>query len=82
MTPGLLKSCKKKNLLYLKFIRSPSVANKELLSIGTSSKSSNLLGLGLKNFYEAEFSKTNGDRRLTWKLIRTLMKVNNDEESH
>src|SRR6218665_1174809 len=41
-------------------------------------------------FHEAEFimissmklnfQKNNGDLRLTWKLIRTLMKVNNDED--
>src|SRR6218665_842071 len=79
MTPGLLKSCKKKNLLYLKFIRSPSVANKERF-IKYRNKFKSIRIKVEKNFYEAEFSKMNGDLRLTWKLIRTLMKVNNDED--
>src|SRR6218665_3225269 len=79
MTSGLLKSCKKKNLLYVKFIRSRSVANKDRF-IKYRNKFKSIRLRVKKNFYEAEFSKINGDFRLTWKLIRTLMKVNTDED--
>jgi hypothetical protein len=33
-----------------------------------------------KSSYEAEFSKINGDLKQTWKLIRSLMQLGNDEE--
>jgi hypothetical protein len=33
-----------------------------------------------KSYYEAEFSKISGDIKQTWKLIRSMMQLSNEEE--
>ena len=76
MTSGLLNSCKKKNKLYLKFIKQPNETNKKNFIIyrnkfKTLKKKAELL------YYEIEFQKYNNNLKKQWQIIRSILKTDN-----
>ena len=76
MTSGLLKSCKKKNKLYLKFIRQPNESNKKNFIIYRN-KFKALKKKAEKLYYELEFQTYNNDLKKQWQIIRTILKTDN-----
>lgn len=65
MSPDLLKSFKVKNSLYLKFIKLPNKVNK-MRFIKYRNKFKTIRLRAEKSYYEAEFSKINGDFKQTF----------------
>ena len=74
MTRGLLKSSKKKELLYLKFIKNPTLSNKNKFTVYRN-KFKAIRVKAERNYYAAEFCKYNGDLKQTWRLIKSLVKT-------
>jgi len=76
MTSGLLNSCKKKNKLYLKFIKQPNETNKKNFIIyrnkfKTTKKKAELL------YYEIEFQKYSNNLKKQWQIIRSILRTDN-----
>jgi len=78
MTPGLLKSCKKKNSLYLKYLKTPNEFNKNRFT-AYRNKFKTITIKAEKNHYEIEFCKYKEDLKATWKLIRSIMQLGNGD---
>ena len=79
MTQGLLKSCKTKAKLYLKFIKHPSEQNKNKF-VSYRNKFKSIRIQAEKSFYAAEFCKQSNNLRQTWKIIKNLIgNANNDD---
>lgn len=74
MTVGLLKSCKKKNLLYIKYLKCPNQQNK-LKFIQYRNKFKTVRINAEKNYYAEEFYKHHNDMKMTWKVIRAAMHI-------
>jgi hypothetical protein len=71
MTRGLLKSSKKKEQLYLKFIKNPSEFNRNKF-VTYRNKFKTVRIKAEKYFYATEFDKYKGDLKKTWSLIRSI----------
>ena len=78
MTAGLLKSSKKKASLYLKYIKNPNAYNKNKFIVYRN-KFKTIRVKAEKNYYASEFCKYKEDLRKTWKLIRSIMQLENKE---
>jgi len=76
MTPGLLKSCKKKNKLYLKFIKQPNVINKNNF-ITYRNKFKTLKKKAEQFYYATEFQKHSNNLKKQWNIIRSILKTDN-----
>jgi exonuclease III len=76
MTGGLLKSCKKKNLLYTKYMKTPNQQNKQQF-VKYRNKFKTVRINAEKNYYTAEFYKHQNDLKMTWKIIRAAMHIEN-----
>src|SRR5688572_1861759 len=72
MTPGLLKSCRKKSKLYLKFIKNPSHDNKSKF-VTYRNKFKTIRIRAERKYYESEFLKYSHDLKKTWQVIRTII---------
>ena len=77
MTPGLLKSCRNKNLLYLKYLKNPNIENKNKFT-KYRNKFKSLRKIAEKTYYTAEFLKCHNDLKTTWKLIRSALQLENN----
>ena len=72
MTPGLLKSCLRKERLYVRYKKRPSVEN--WARYVTFRKLFTKLSVEAEHqYYEGEFAKYSQDMRLTWKTIKSLI---------
>jgi len=78
MTTGLLKSSKKKASLYLKYLKNPNILNKNKFT-EYRNKFKTIRIKAEKSYYAAEFCKYKDDLRKTWKLIRSIMQLENRE---
>lgn len=80
MTPGLLKSCKKKNLLYAKYLKNPNSENKTKFT-AYRNKFKAIRLHAEKNYYATEFLNCHSDLKSTWRLIRSALQldVNNEK---
>ena len=76
MTTGLIKSCKTKSKLYLKFIKNPTAPNK-LKFVTYRNKFKSLRIKAEKNYYASEFLRGKNDLKYTWKVIRSILNSNN-----
>jgi Reverse transcriptase (RNA-dependent DNA polymerase) len=80
ITEGLLKSCKKKNKLYKKYIKKPNEDNKNKFVIYRN-KFKKIKLKAKQDYYAFEFAKHNNDIKKTWQLIKSLI-TSNDQDSH
>src|ERR1700733_14829777 len=72
MTEGLLTSCKTKNKLYKKYIKTPSEHNRsKFITYRNNFKKIKLKTQ--KDYYAFEFAKYHNDIKKTWQLIRSLI---------
>jgi Reverse transcriptase (RNA-dependent DNA polymerase)/Endonuclease-reverse transcriptase len=78
MTRGLLKSSKKKSLLYLKYLKNPIPNNKSKF-VAYRNKFKTIRIKAERNYYAAEFCKYENDLKRTWGLIRSIMKMGEQE---
>ena len=78
MTAGLLKSSKKKASLHLKYLKNPNIVNKNKFT-EYRNKFKTIRIKAEKSYYAAEFCKYKDDLRRTWKLIRSIMQLENRE---
>ena len=74
-TPGLLKSCRKKNILYKKYLSNPTVDNK-LKFTCYRSKFKKVKEAAITQFFSNKFLYENNCRK-TWGLINHLMNRDN-----
>jgi Reverse transcriptase (RNA-dependent DNA polymerase) len=81
MTLGLMKSCKKKSKLYLKYIKNPTEKNKSIF-VSYRNKFKAIRLQAEKNFYAAEFCKHSNNLRKTWDLLRTLIGRDNNLDTN
>ena len=72
MTKGLLKSCKVKSKLYLKYIKKPSQANKSKFT-AYRNLFKTLKTKSIQNYYATEFTKYSNDIKKTWNTIRSII---------
>src|SRR6218665_443535 len=72
MTPALLKSCTRKEKLYLKFKKCPSIENKTRYATYRNLFAKLRLEAE-RHYYEDEFLKYSQDIRMTWKTIKGLI---------
>src|SRR6218665_1778948 len=72
MTQGLLKSCKIKSKLYLKFLKNPTEANKQKFIVYRN-KFKALRIRSEKDFYASEFQKHSKDLKKTWQVIKSIL---------
>jgi Reverse transcriptase (RNA-dependent DNA polymerase) len=78
MTRGLLKSSRKKSLLYLKYLKNPNPDSKSKF-IAYRNKFKTIRIKAEKNYYAAEFCKYENDLKKTWSLIRSIVKRGEQE---
>src|ERR1043165_1556362 len=74
MTRELLKSSKRKAQLHLKYIKAPTLANKNKF-ISYRNKFKSIRMKAEKYYYATEFSKHSNNLKKTWNLIRTIVKM-------
>src|SRR5688572_2166110 len=74
MTPGLLKSCKKKQLLHTRYIKNPTLNNKKAFTQYRNKFKTVRLNAE-RNYYTTEFFKHHNDLKATWKLLRAAMHI-------
>jgi hypothetical protein len=74
MTPGLLKSCKKKQTLHTRYIKNPNQQNKKAF-IEYRNKFKTIRLNAERNYYTTEFFKHHNDLKATWKLLRAAMQI-------
>ena len=79
MTTGLLKSSRKKEKLYLKYIKNPTSTNKQIF-VTYRNKFKALRILTERCYFETEFTKYSNDLRKTWRVIRSLINTSNPEK--
>ena len=72
ITPGLLKSINKKNRLYKKFIRSPSLSNERKYKT-YKNKLNHLIRIAKRKYYDTKFESAKNDLRTTWKLLNEVI---------
>ena len=72
ITPGLLKSINKKNRLYEKFIRSPSLSNERKYKT-YKNKLNHLIRTAKRKYYDTNFESAKNDFRTTWKLLNEVI---------
>ena len=72
ITPGLLKSINKKNRLYEKFIRSPSLSNERKYKT-YKNKLNHLIRTAKRKYYDTKFESAKNDLRTTWKLLNEVI---------
>jgi exonuclease III len=72
MTKGLLKSCNKKTKLYLKYIKNPTMINKNKFTTYRN-KFKTIKIKAMQNYYTYEFAKYNNDMKRTWNIIKSLV---------
>ena len=72
ITPGLLKSINKKNRLYEKFIRSPSLSNERKYKT-YKNKLNHLIRIAKRKYYDTKFESAKNDLRTTWKLLNEVI---------
>ena len=70
ITLGLLKSSSKKNKLYNKFFKSPTLINKSAYNVYKNCFNT-LCKIAKTNYYANEFSKNVNNVKKTWELIKT-----------
>ena len=71
MTTALLKSSKKKEQLYLKYIKNPNEINRSKF-VTYRNKFKTIRLKAERYYYATEFNKCNNDLKKTWSLIRTI----------
>ena len=74
MTRGLLKSSKRKAQLHLKYIKNPTLANKNKF-ISYRNRFKTIRIKAEKYYYAVEFSKHSSNLKKTWTLIRNIVKM-------
>jgi len=74
MTRGLLKSCRKKAKLHLKYIKNPNSESKEKFT-KYRNKFRQIRIKAEQMYYATEFSKYNHNLKKTWCIIRSLLKA-------
>ena len=72
ITPGLLRSCHKKSVLYKKQLRHPTDQNKEKY-IKFRNKLKTLLQKVKKNYYSQRLQFVNGNIHETWKILNSVI---------
>ena len=72
ISPGLLKSINKKNRLYQKFIRSPSLSNERIYKT-YKNKLNHSIRLAKRKYYDTKFESAKNDLRTTWKLLNEVI---------
>ena len=72
ISPGLLKSINKKNRLYKKFIKSPSLSNERIYKT-YKNKLNHLIRLAKRKYYDTKFESAKHDLRTTWKLLNEVI---------
>jgi len=68
MTQSLLKSCKTKSKLYVKFLKNPAEANKQKFILYSNKFKAHIIR-SEKDFYASEFHKHSSDLKKTWQVI-------------
>ena len=72
MTRGLLKSIKRKNKLYQKFLRNPSSVNENLYEI-YKNKLNHSLGIAKRLYYERKVEYVKSNTKNTWKILNEVI---------
>ena len=72
LTPGLLKSIRKKNRLYKNLIKSPNIS-RELQYKAYKNKLNHLIRIAKRTYYDNKFESAKKDLRLTWKLLNEVI---------
>lgn len=78
MSQGLLKSCKTKNSLYLKYIKNPNETNRKKF-ITFRNKFKSIRKRAEINYYAEEFCKCSNNLKKTWNVIRSAIGLTNNE---
>ena len=76
ITKGLIKSCKRKSILYKKFKQNPNEAN-ESIYIAYRNKLTTLLRKAEARYYSNQLNSFAGDLRQTWKLLNNILNKSN-----
>src|SRR6218665_787429 len=76
MSAGLLKSCKTKDKIYIKYKKFPTKANKSKY-VKYRNKFKMLKIIAQKTYYQQEFEKYSHDIRKTWHVIKSI--INRDQ---
>ena len=75
ITNGLKNSCRKKNLLYKKYLTSKTMAD-EIKYKAYRNKLTALLRTAEKTYYQELLNKSKGDSKKTWDIINNVLRKN------
>ena len=73
MTTGLLKSCNKRSKLYKKYIKSKSLEDRQKF-VKYRNKLKSIILKAKADYYHDKIAQANGNIRLTWKLLNSVIK--------
>ena len=79
ITPGLIKSCRTKEQLYKRFMKTPNNTNKNKY-IAYRNKLNKLLKKAEYNYYAEKFTSYKSDIKQTWNLIKRTINKNNTND--
>ena len=80
VTKGILKSIKRKNLLYKSYIKSPNITNKKKFATYRN-KLNHLLRLSKKHYIEKKIKESENNMKETWKIINSLLNKSKDNNT-
>ena len=72
LSPGILTSVNKKNRLYKKFVRSPSVSSETKYN-AYRNKLTHLTRISKRKYYDSKFENARNDLKTTWKLLNEVI---------
>ena len=72
MTAGLLTACRKKNILYRKFIKNLTNSNRQTF-VSYSNKFQSIKTKAIREFYSIKFKSYHNNMKKTWNLITQLL---------
>ena len=81
VTKGILKSIKKKNLLYKFYIKSPNITNKNKFT-GYRNGLHHLLRLSKKHYIDKQIKESENNMKETWKIINSLLNKSKDKNNY
>ena len=75
LSDGIYNSIRRKNYLYKKFLKNPTLQNKSCYTV-YKNKLYSLIRISKKNYLSKKFNQEKGNVKGTWKLINSLLNKN------
>ena len=81
ITPGIIRSIKRKNKLYKAKLKNPTLKNTQNFR-HYRNKLNHLIRFTKKNYYKSKLDKAQGDMRATWRIINEILNKKKSQPVH